>query len=408
MTDDQKVCFVVMGFGKKTDFVSGRTLDLDATYEEIIKPAVTDYGMRCVRANEILTSGVIDVKMYEMLLRSDLVIADISTGNINAVYELGVRHALKPFSTIIMAESKATLHFDLNHIYTFQYEHMGDQIASSEAKRASGDLLKLIKNCMGNTDTDSPVYTFMPKLAAPVLTDDDFAELLDEVDAVEETFSNFLSSAEAASNDSNHALAYTKFNQALEMNPNNHYLRQQAALHHYKSKKGSEFLALMNANTILAPLDPENSNDPETLGISGAIHKRLWLINADPETLNRAVDAYKRGFEVRGDYYNGENAATCLDLRSAIQSDKNEALFDTMSARKIREEIIETLSLLVEGDDFAERSDRMWIFASLSTCLLANGDLSESEIYKTKFLESEPVEWQIETFKQGQKPFEQA
>ncbi len=29
---DEPVCFVVMGFGKKTDYESGRTLDLDATY----------------------------------------------------------------------------------------------------------------------------------------------------------------------------------------------------------------------------------------------------------------------------------------------------------------------------------------------------------------------------------------
>jgi len=32
-------CFVVMGFGKKTDFETGRTLDLDKTYKGIIKDA---------------------------------------------------------------------------------------------------------------------------------------------------------------------------------------------------------------------------------------------------------------------------------------------------------------------------------------------------------------------------------
>ena len=31
-------CFVIMGFGKKTDFATGRTLDLDKTYKNIIKP----------------------------------------------------------------------------------------------------------------------------------------------------------------------------------------------------------------------------------------------------------------------------------------------------------------------------------------------------------------------------------
>src|ERR1700676_3251413 len=35
-----RTCFVVMGFGKKTDFETGRTLDLDKSYRNIIKPAV--------------------------------------------------------------------------------------------------------------------------------------------------------------------------------------------------------------------------------------------------------------------------------------------------------------------------------------------------------------------------------
>ena len=58
MSKEQKICFVVMGFGKKTDFESGRTLDLDATYEAIIEPAVTQNNLRCIRANEILSSGI--------------------------------------------------------------------------------------------------------------------------------------------------------------------------------------------------------------------------------------------------------------------------------------------------------------------------------------------------------------
>lgn len=123
--DSRKVCFVVMGFGKKTDYESGRTLDLDATYETIIHPAAADLDLRCIRADEIMHSGVIDTEMYEMLLRADLVVADISTGNVNAMYELGVRHALRPFSTVIMKEIDGKLHFDLDHVNTFHYKHLG-------------------------------------------------------------------------------------------------------------------------------------------------------------------------------------------------------------------------------------------------------------------------------------------
>src|SRR5687767_15888444 len=82
-------CFVVMGFGKKTDFETGRTLDLDKTYKNIIKPAVVAAGMECMRADEIQHGGVIDVPMYERLLTADVVVADLSTSNKNDFYELG-------------------------------------------------------------------------------------------------------------------------------------------------------------------------------------------------------------------------------------------------------------------------------------------------------------------------------
>ena len=47
----EETCFVVMGFGKKTDYQSGRTLDLDKSYRNIIKPAVEEAGLKCIRAS---------------------------------------------------------------------------------------------------------------------------------------------------------------------------------------------------------------------------------------------------------------------------------------------------------------------------------------------------------------------
>jgi hypothetical protein len=47
--DDQSkpkgTCFVVMGFNKKIDFETGRTLDLDKSYHNMIKPAVEAAGL---------------------------------------------------------------------------------------------------------------------------------------------------------------------------------------------------------------------------------------------------------------------------------------------------------------------------------------------------------------------------
>src|SRR5215831_7698152 len=70
-------CFVVMGFGKKTDYPTGRVLDLDKSYRYIIKPAAEAAGYECVRADEIQHSGNINVPMYQQLLDADVVIADV-------------------------------------------------------------------------------------------------------------------------------------------------------------------------------------------------------------------------------------------------------------------------------------------------------------------------------------------
>src|ERR1041385_8652495 len=138
-------CFVVMGFGKKTDFESGRTLDLDKSYRNIIKPAVKDAGLECIRADEIVHSGLIDVPMYDQLLNADVVVADLSTSNKNAFYELGIRHALRPYTTVVIAENGMKAPFDVNHVMVRSYHHLGEDIGVSEANRFTALLTSAIK-----------------------------------------------------------------------------------------------------------------------------------------------------------------------------------------------------------------------------------------------------------------------
>jgi hypothetical protein len=56
--------------------------------------------------------------MYEQLLKADVVVADLSTSNRNAFYELGVRHALRPYTMVVIAEEQMmkAAPFDVNHI----------------------------------------------------------------------------------------------------------------------------------------------------------------------------------------------------------------------------------------------------------------------------------------------------
>ena len=81
----KKTCFVVMGYGQRRDPISGKKVDLDKIYFEIIKPIAEECGYRCYRGDEVHDSGIIDVSMYYGILDADLVIADITTLNPNNI-----------------------------------------------------------------------------------------------------------------------------------------------------------------------------------------------------------------------------------------------------------------------------------------------------------------------------------
>ena len=161
-----KTCFVLMGFGEKTDFRTDRKLNLDKTYK-IIQSAVEACGVSCIRADDIIHSSVMDKPMYEHLLEADIAIADLSTSNENAIYELGVRHALRPNTTIVIAESQFSFPFDLNHLLIRTYDHLGTGIDFEEAERLKKNLMDAIRTLLDTDEVDSPVYTFLPDLNPP-------------------------------------------------------------------------------------------------------------------------------------------------------------------------------------------------------------------------------------------------
>jgi hypothetical protein len=165
-----KTCFVVMGFGTKTDYARAKTFNLDKTYNVIIKPAARAAGFECLRADEIVHSGNINVPMYEQLLKADVVVADVSTYNSNAFYELGVRHALRPYSTIIISEDGLTFPFDVGLTAVWKYHHLGEGIDYDEAERMKQELSKAMKILGEKEVDDSPVYTFIRGLMPPMLT----------------------------------------------------------------------------------------------------------------------------------------------------------------------------------------------------------------------------------------------
>ncbi|MGG5829913.1 TRAFs-binding domain-containing protein, partial [Bacillus pumilus] len=230
----KSTCFVIMGYGVKTDYATGRVLDLDKTYENIIKPAAEGIGLECKRADEIRHSGNIDVPMYQSLLSADIVIADLSTYNANAFYELGVRHALRPFTTIAIAESELKKPFDLDHTVIRSYEHLGNDIGYSEVIRFRKELQDTIKEILSNPQTDSPVYTFLSNLQQPKWENVDTS--FEQKKESEQTLSKIIEKAKNALDKDNFIEAKTLFSYAHSLDEKSIYVIQKLALSTYKSK----------------------------------------------------------------------------------------------------------------------------------------------------------------------------
>jgi hypothetical protein len=415
-------CFVVMGFGKKTDFETGRTLDLDKTYRNIIKPAVLDAGMACTRADEIPHSGVIDVPMYERLLTADVVVADLSTSNKNAFYELGVRHALRPHTTIVICEDGAkSFPFDVNHVLIRQYHHMGEGIDFDEVQRFRAALTQAIKDIYNQDPrpNDSPVYTFLNDLTPPALaaamhgvaqavakaapvveaaapaTDIVYSEMMQQVDEAQHDNDFVTAKAllarlrkkmkEAATKAA--ADARQKGQASVQERPEDPYVIQRLALVSYKSKHPSPQAALEEARDLLAALNPQTSNDTETLGLWGAVHKRLWELTEEPAHLDEAVRGYQRGFYLRNDFYNGINLAYLLNVRASSSRRRaeaagspqqvNELRADAVAcfvdARKIRPEVLAICEEALQNEKLSD-DGKYWVLATMAEAYLGIGD----------------------------------
>lgn len=399
MHSGQKICFVIMGFGRKTDYSTGKTFDLDKTYKNIIQPAVEHTGYQCVRADEIQDPGLIDKSMYALLMHADLVVADISTFNPNAIYELGIRHAVKPSTTIILKEEGGKINFDLDHTRIFQYKHLGEDIGADEAQRCQSALAALIQNATKNAFVDSPLYDFINDIQPPTLPPAEYTRIIGDLAEKDNHIFAITEKARSLMSESEFVEAAKLWKRASEMAPTEDYFVQQQTLATYKSKQPSEATALADGLRIIETLSNNGeSNDPETLGLVGAIYKRMWQINNDIECLRRAKNFYEKGFQISSDYYTGENFALCLDLLASLETDEDEKIYFKIAAKKTRKRIIELLQGLTFEDP---NSKYKWAYATLSNCHYAVGEQNEGDKYEKLFKKMTNVDWELETFEEG-------
>jgi tetratricopeptide (TPR) repeat protein len=132
VTDFDSMCFVITPFGKKAVYHEGgqvSQIDYDVIYETVFEPAVAlsrfpdGRQMLARRVDRGFVTGEISEGTFACLEYARLVLADISGFNVNACYELGVRHRARPWDTVIVRQSVAPVPFDIKQIKVIAYDY---------------------------------------------------------------------------------------------------------------------------------------------------------------------------------------------------------------------------------------------------------------------------------------------
>ena len=155
-----------MGFGVKKDS-EGREYDLNEIYEKIKETIKKfnennqDIKINYFRGDDYENSGSIKKSIYFSLLKADIVIADMSALNANAMYEIGFRHACRKKHTILMQGCKSGITFDVNDTRVITYDHgqKDKGISEKNAEELQSKLLGTLNNILdSNIEEDSPFY----------------------------------------------------------------------------------------------------------------------------------------------------------------------------------------------------------------------------------------------------------
>ena len=162
-----KICFYITPIG---DADSEHRKHSDLFLNHIVEPALEEFGLKVVRADHIGKPGMITSQVIEHVIKSRLVVADLSFHNPNVFYELCLRHATGlPIVQVIRAFDRIpfdinqfrTIEVDTSSIYTLvpQLEIYRSQIAN-QARRAMND----------QEGVDNPLTVFCPGLVITLPT----------------------------------------------------------------------------------------------------------------------------------------------------------------------------------------------------------------------------------------------
>jgi predicted nucleotide-binding protein len=128
--------------------------ELSGIYQTVIMPLVKELKLMIVRGDDFTSSrGVIMEEVWSALNQCRFVIVDITGGNDNVFYELGIAHTLnKPAILITQAKTPDEVPFDIRHLRFIQYINTAEGTAklSADLKTAITRLLADLEEGWGN------------------------------------------------------------------------------------------------------------------------------------------------------------------------------------------------------------------------------------------------------------------
>ena len=374
MSENQPLCFVLMPFGLKPDPAGGPHIDFDRVYEQAIKPGIEAADMFPVRADEERLGGIIHKAMFERLLLCEFAIADLTTSNPNVMYEIGIRHAARPRTTLTIFAESSPLPFDVKPLRTQPYQlgannEFPDSSAAGLRQGVTQHLTDLKALAAAQAFADSPLFQLISRWNPTPLTPDTAdgfsqakvkatedlksrlrrigrggadadqrsslvqqladiqADVLGAGDAVDVgVFAELMLAHRALEDWSGMIDVFEKMPESLQgQSP----IREKLAFAYNRRAEATKLAEdRAQALDILEDLEEKQGSNPETSGMIGRIHKSQWLDARDAHDANKArqhlakaVDAYVRGFEADWrEAYPGVNAVTLLEAQGDSDS----------------------------------------------------------------------------------------
>jgi hypothetical protein len=159
----ETTCFYITPIG---DEGSEPRRHSDLFLGSIIEPALSNFGLKVVRADNIGEPGIITRQVIEHLLRCRLVIADLSFHNPNVFYELALRHAVRlPIVQIIRAGDR--IPFDIHQMRTVVIDNRDIYSLVPKLETYRSEIATQVRSALdAKAEVDTPLSVYFPNFRA--------------------------------------------------------------------------------------------------------------------------------------------------------------------------------------------------------------------------------------------------